>query len=85
VLRKGASFKENTLRNKSAGRDLNIHRPLATDTDFTHGSIFRTEQGQNKELRDLYSSQSITRIIKSRRMRRAEHVARMGKRRDTYR
>jgi hypothetical protein len=32
----------------------------------------------NKELRDLYSSPSIIRIIKSRRMRYAGHVARMG-------
>jgi hypothetical protein len=34
----------------------------------------------NEELRDLYSSPSIIRIIKSRRMRLAGHVARMGKR-----
>jgi hypothetical protein len=34
----------------------------------------------NKELRDLYSSPSIIRIIKSRRMRWAGHVARMGRR-----
>jgi hypothetical protein len=33
----------------------------------------------NEELRDLYSSPSIIRIIKSRRMRWAGHVARMGK------
>jgi hypothetical protein len=32
----------------------------------------------NKELRDLYSSQSKIRIIKSRRMRWAGHAARMG-------
>jgi hypothetical protein len=32
----------------------------------------------NKELRDLYSSPSIIRIIKSRRMRWEGHVARMG-------
>jgi hypothetical protein len=32
----------------------------------------------NEELRDLYSSPSISRIIKSRRMRWAGHVARMG-------
>jgi hypothetical protein len=31
-----------------------------------------------EELRDLYSSPSIIRIIKSRRMKWAEHVARMG-------
>jgi hypothetical protein len=34
----------------------------------------------NKELHDLYSSTSIIRIIKSRRMRWAGHVARMGRR-----
>jgi hypothetical protein len=34
----------------------------------------------NEELRDLYSSPSIVRIIKSRRMRWAGHVAQMGKR-----
>jgi hypothetical protein len=32
----------------------------------------------NEELRDLYSSPSVIRIIKSRRMRWAGHVARMG-------
>jgi hypothetical protein len=39
----------------------------------------------NKELHDLYSSPSIIRIIKSRRMRWAGHVARMGEKRNTYR
>jgi hypothetical protein len=34
----------------------------------------------NEELRNLYSSSSIIRIIKSRRMRRAGQVARMGRR-----
>jgi hypothetical protein len=34
----------------------------------------------NEELRDFYSSLSIIRIIKSRRMRWAGHVARMGRR-----
>jgi hypothetical protein len=34
----------------------------------------------NEELRDLYSSPSIIRIIKPRRMRWAGHVARMGRR-----
>jgi hypothetical protein len=34
----------------------------------------------NKELCDLYSSQSIIRIMKLRRMRWMEHVARMGRR-----
>jgi hypothetical protein len=34
----------------------------------------------NEELRDLYSSSSIIRLIKSRRMRWEGHVARMGER-----
>jgi hypothetical protein len=38
-----------------------------------------------EELRDLYSSPSIVRIIKSRRMRWAEHVARIGEMRKAYR
>jgi hypothetical protein len=33
----------------------------------------------NEELHNLYSSRSIIRMIKSRRMRWAEHVARMGR------
>jgi hypothetical protein len=39
----------------------------------------------NEELHDLYCSISIIRIIKSRRMRWAEHVARMGEKRNVYR
>jgi hypothetical protein len=39
----------------------------------------------NKELHDLYSSPSIIRIIKSRRMRWAGHVTRMGEKRNAYR
>jgi hypothetical protein len=38
----------------------------------------------NEELRDLYSSPSIIGIIKSRRMRWAGHVARMGEKRNAY-
>jgi hypothetical protein len=39
----------------------------------------------NEELRDLCFSPSIIRIIKSRRMRWAGHVARMGEKRNAYR
>jgi hypothetical protein len=39
----------------------------------------------NKELYALYSSLNIIRVIKSRRLRWAEHVARMGERRGAYR
>jgi hypothetical protein len=39
----------------------------------------------NEELRDLYSSPSIIRIIKPRRMRWEGHAARMGEKRNAYR
>jgi hypothetical protein len=39
----------------------------------------------NEELRDLYSSRNIIRIIKSRRMRWVGHVARIGEKRNAYR
>jgi hypothetical protein len=39
----------------------------------------------NEELHDLYSSPSIIRMIKSRRMRWAGNVARMGEKRNVHR
>jgi hypothetical protein len=39
----------------------------------------------NEKLHDLYSSPSIIRIIKSRKMRWAGHVERMGEKRNAYR
>jgi hypothetical protein len=39
----------------------------------------------NEELHDLYSSPSIIRIMKARRVRWAEHVARMEDKRTAYR
>jgi hypothetical protein len=39
----------------------------------------------NKELNDVYSSPNIIRVIKSRRMRWAGQVARMGEKRGAYR
>jgi hypothetical protein len=39
----------------------------------------------DEEIRELYSSPSIIRIIKSRWMRWARHVARMGEKRNAYR
>jgi hypothetical protein len=38
----------------------------------------------NEELHDLYSSPSIIRIIKARRMRWTGHVAQMGEKRNAY-
>ena len=39
----------------------------------------------NEELNDLYCSPNIVRVIKSRRMRWAGHVARMGEEKGAYR
>jgi hypothetical protein len=39
----------------------------------------------NEELHDLHSSPSIIRMIKLRRMRWAEHIARMGEKRNASR
>jgi hypothetical protein len=39
----------------------------------------------NDELNDLYSSPNIVRVVKSRRMRWAGHVARMGEKRGMHR
>jgi hypothetical protein len=39
----------------------------------------------NEELYDLYCSPNIVRVIKSRRMRWAGHVARLGEKRRVYR
>ena len=40
---------------------------------------------RNEELNDLYSSPNIVRVIKSRKMRWAGHVARMGEESGVYR
>jgi hypothetical protein len=45
----------------------------------------RRRKPHNEELHYLHSSPSIIRIIKSRRMRWAEHVARMGEKKTAYR
>jgi hypothetical protein len=57
---------------------------------FLYGTYWDEVTGEwgklrNKELRDLYSSPSIIRIIKSRKMRWAGHVARIGEKRNAYR
>jgi hypothetical protein len=42
-------------------------------------------QLQNEELNDLYSLPNIVRVVKSRRMRWAGHVVRMGEERGVHR
>ena len=44
-----------------------------------------TVWAETEELNDLYSSSNIVRVIKSRRMKWAGHVARMGEERRVYR
>jgi hypothetical protein len=55
-------------------------RSTALDTHTGEGKRLH-----NEELNDLYSSSNITRVIKSRRMRVAGNVTRMGERRGAYR
>jgi hypothetical protein len=54
-----------------------------------YNSMYQLNRKSNIEindvLHDLYSSPNIVRVIKSRRMRWAGHVARMGERRGAYR
>ena len=46
---------------------------------------FPNSNDNNEELKGLYSSPNIVRVITSRRMRWAGHVARMGEGRGVYR
>jgi hypothetical protein len=48
-------------------------------------SVVELRKLHNEELHDLYSSPSISRIVKARRMRWTGHVARMGEKRNAYR
>jgi hypothetical protein len=58
--------------------DIFIHTPVCM---YIYIYIYM----HNEELRDLYSSPSIIRIMKSRRMRWAGHVAQMGEKRNACR
>jgi hypothetical protein len=58
---------------------------LHSITGPTHAECCTTGKLHNEELSGLYSSPSIIRIIKSRRMRWAGHVARMGEKSNAYR
>jgi hypothetical protein len=55
------------------------------DGDYREGVTGGWRKLHNEELHNLYSSPSIIRIIKSRRMRWAGHVTRMGEKRNVYR
>ena len=70
-----------TRRRKRKGEQKQIH-------NFSNKYINErnvTFKLHNEELNDLYVSPNIVRVIKSRRMRWAGHVARMEKKRGIYR
>jgi hypothetical protein len=58
-----------------------MFRKIICNTDFVMRMAGEWRRLHNGELNDLYSSPNIVRVIKSRRMRWAEHVARMGEER----
>jgi len=73
---------------------LREERKLRVFENMVLGTIFGPRKDEvtgewrrlhNEELNDLYSSPNIVRVIKSRRMRWAGHVARMGEERGVYR
>jgi hypothetical protein len=59
-----------------------LRRILGPKRDEVTGGLRKLH---NEELHNLYSSSNIIRIIKSRRMRWAGHVARMAEKRNAYR
>jgi len=73
------------------GRGANNPSLLNTHvTKHSHAGCLLWRPGEwrrlhKEELNDLYSSPNIVRVIKSRRMRWAGHVARMGEERGVYR
>jgi hypothetical protein len=62
--------------------DMTMNNVQNYDRDGVTGELRKVH---NEELRDLYSSPSIIRIMKARRMRWTGHVARMGEKRNAYR
>ena len=59
-----------------------LRRIFGTKMDLVTGEWRKIH---NEELNDMYCSTIIFRVIKSRRMRWARHVARVGERRGVYR
>ena len=67
-----------------SAKTLNKQNPYINITEYFMLFV-RFPEMHNEELNDLYCSPSIVRVSKSRRMRWAGHVARMGERRGVYR
>jgi len=70
--RHGFSF-ISTLWKVGNDRTVKYEKKSCAHAELTFWKLTRT----NEELKDLYSSPNIVRVIKSRRMRWAGHVARM--------
>jgi hypothetical protein len=60
-------------------------RCLGGYSDIKRDEVIEGGVLHNEELHDLYSSPSIIRVIKSRKMRWAGHVAGMEEKRNAYR
>jgi len=63
---------------------------MSLSQELSHNSVVDEVTGEwrklhNEEFSDLYSLPNIVRVVKSRRMRRAGHVARMGVGRGVHR
>jgi hypothetical protein len=68
--------KMNSVYNTASNQETNIVVYVALIGELTGG----WRKLHNEELHNLYSSPSIIRMIKLRRMRWAGHIARMGRR-----
>jgi hypothetical protein len=85
MKRENKKAKQRTLRERNRLRIFKnrvLRRIFGPKRDEVTGGWKRLH---NEELRDLYSTPSIIRMAKSRRMRREGHVARMGEKRNAYR
>jgi len=64
---------------------FSVHHQEPSTVYTAKGVTGEWKRLHNEELNDLYSSPNIVRVIKSRRMRWAGYVARMGEERGVYR
>ena len=76
------SNKESSTADEGWSSNMVFRRLFGTRRDEVTGEWRRLH---NEELNDLYSSPNIVRVIKSRRMRWAGNVARMGEERGVHR
>jgi hypothetical protein len=82
VLRRHIYYHLTILNRRRVFENRVLRRIFGPKRDETTG---KWRKLHNEELNDLYSSPNIIRVIKSRRMRWAGHVARMGEKKVAYR